>query len=221
MRSFTPSCCALLAMQQFMTLRLVALSRSQVSFVGLPHAACTPHVIQWPNSGGMSFHITGSRLHFDNCTFNGPTVAMKASPPAPPPEPPTVVSDADQPQATEAPPNWAFEKAPSVMNQLLVYDVAQPPQATNNRPAKTKPTIVQKDLDTGKPFLKGKKGHRLMPNECLHITPVEDVEYGGCSDDDEPEVVTAKHMMQPCPENFKIKQHSRALQHVKQEPTDK
>ena len=150
-----------------------------------------------------------------------PTVAMKASPPAPPPEPPTVVSDADQPQATEAPPNWAFEKAPSVMNQLLVYDVAQPPQATNNRPAKAKPATVQKDLDTGKPFLKDKKGHRLMPNECLHITPVEDVEYGGCSDDDEPEVVTAKHMMQPCPENFKINQHSRALQHVKQEPTDK
>jgi len=84
--------------------------------------------------GGMSFHITGSRLHFDNCTFNGPTVAMKASPPAPPPEPPTVVSDADQPQATEAPPNRAFEKAASVMNQLLVLDVAQHPEATNNRP---------------------------------------------------------------------------------------
>ena len=80
--------------------------------------------------GGMSFHITGSRLHFDNCTFNGPTVAMKASPP----EPPTVVSDADQPQATAARPNWAFEKAASVMNQLLVLDFAQHPEATNNRP---------------------------------------------------------------------------------------
>ena len=129
-----------LFLSAFMTLRLVASSRSQVSFVGLPHAACTPYVFQWPNSGWMSFHISGSRLHFDNCTFNGPTVAMKASPP----EPPTVVSDADQPQATEAPPNWAFEKAPYVMNQLLVYDVAQPPQATNNRPAKAMPAYDQK-----------------------------------------------------------------------------
>lgn len=121
-----------LFLSAFMTLRLVALSRSQVSFVGLPHAACTPYVFQWPNSGWMSFHISGSRLHFDNCTFNGPTVAMKASPPAPPPEPPTVVSDADQPQATEAPPNSAFEKAASIMNQLLVYQ--HPEEETDNPP---------------------------------------------------------------------------------------
>ena len=70
-------------------------------------------------------------------------------------------------------------------------------------------SLLQKDLDTGKPFLKAKKGHRLIPHESLHITPVEDVDYGGCSDD-EPEVVTAKHMMQPCPENFKIKQQRAA-----------
>ena len=66
--------------------------------------------------------------------------------------------------------------------------------------------LLQTDLDTGKPFLKAKKGHRLIPPESLHNTPVEDVDYGGCSDD-EPEVVTPNHMMmQPCPENFKVKQ---------------
>ena len=117
-----------LFLSAIMTLRLVALSRSQVSFVDLPHAACTPYVFQWPNSGWMSFHISGSRLHFDNCTFNGPTVAMKASPP----EPPTVVSDADQPQATEAPPNSTVEKAASIMNQLLVYQHSE--EETNNPP---------------------------------------------------------------------------------------
>ena len=126
-----------LFLSAFMTLRLVALSRSQVYFVGLPHAACTPYVFQWPNSGWMSFHISGSRLHFDNCTFNGPTVAMKASPPAPPPEPPTVVSDADQPQATEAPPNSTVEKrfVYDVLNfQHPVHDLYQHPEATNNPP---------------------------------------------------------------------------------------
>jgi hypothetical protein len=122
-----------LFLSAIMTLRLVALSRSQVSFVDLPHAACTPYVFQWPNSGWMSFHISGSRLHFDNCTFNGPTVAMKASPP----EPPTVVSDADQPQATEAPPNSTVEKrfVYDVLNyQHPVHDLYQHPEATNNPP---------------------------------------------------------------------------------------
>ena len=66
--------------------------------------------------------------------------------------------------------------------------------------------LAHQDLDTGKPFFRARKGHRLIHNESLHVTPVGEVDYGGCSDD-EPEVVTAKHMMmQPCPENFKVKQ---------------
>ena len=64
--------------------------------------------------------------------------------------------------------------------------------------------LLQKDSDTGKPFLKAKKGHRLIPNESLHVTPVDKVDYGGCSDD-EPEVVAPKMMTQPCPENSKVK----------------
>ena len=66
-----------------------------------------------------------------------PTVAMEASPPAPPPEPPTVVSDADQPQATEAPPNSTVEKrfVYDVFNyQHPVHDLYQHPEATNNPP---------------------------------------------------------------------------------------
>ena len=69
--------------------------------------------------------------------------------------------------------------------------------------------LAHQDLDTGKPFFRAKKGHRLIHNESLHVTPVEEVDYGGCSDD-EPEVVTPKMMTQPCPENFKVKKQKLA-----------
>ena len=54
-----------------------------------------------------------------------------------------------------------------------------------------------------------KKGHRIIPNGCLHITPGSVVEYGGSSTE-EPAVVTEQEMMQP-PENFNIKKPDAAF----------
>ena len=69
--------------------------------------------------------------------------------------------------------------------------------------------LQQLDLDTGRPFSQGKKGHRIIPNHCLHITPVSDVEYGGTSTE-EPAVVIEQEMMR-LPENVNVKKPSAAF----------